>query len=270
MSFGQTNKSSFVFIIKFDRLAILTVYFHPCSLQDGVAADFTALTKTLYDLHKAEEPAYYKGSPLSELVVENFDEEQIWQELELQNNAVLKHFKTAAEEALSDETITLLEKEVEEPGDDEEEDRSVDEEFEEEGEPPRLSKNKTVQIEEMTEDYTDEDSDLDFDVDALEKREKLKKESERKGSKPKMVPSKVDDKFFKLSEMESFLDEMDKQEGKEKEDEDDVDYFQDVPSDEDDNLDLDEIISSKKLKKNIVCFFSTYTHFFYFVHVIFK
>lgn len=222
------------------------------SLQDEVAADFTSLTKTLYDLHKAQEPADYKGSPLAQLVVDNFDEEQIWQELELQNKAVLKHFKKAADEALSDETLTLLvdegEDEEEEEGDDDEvetgdENIEEEEEFEE---PPRRSKKMAVEAE----DYTDEDSDLDFDVDALEKREKQKTVMGKKGSKTKVVPSDVDDKFFKLSEMESFLDDMDKREGKEGEDEDDIDLFQDLPSDEDDDLDIDEIMSSKKQKKN--------------------
>uniref|UniRef100_A0A3Q3E9C0 U3 small nucleolar ribonucleoprotein protein MPP10 n=1 Tax=Labrus bergylta TaxID=56723 RepID=A0A3Q3E9C0_9LABR len=205
------------------------------SLQDGVAADFTSLTKTLYDLHKAQEPADYKGSPLPQLVVENFDEEQIWQELELQNNAVLKHFTNATEEALSDETLTLLAEE--------EDEKNVEEE-----EPAVRSKKMAVEAEDRAEDYTDEDSDLDFDVDALEKREKQKKESGRKGSKTKVVPSEVDDKFFKLSEMESFLDDMDKREGKD--DEDGVDYFQDLPSDEDEELDLDQIISKKQQKTN--------------------
>nr|XP_046245395.1 U3 small nucleolar ribonucleoprotein protein MPP10 [Scatophagus argus] len=218
------------------------------SLQDGVAADFISLTKTLYDLHKAQEPADYKGSPLAQLVVENFDEEQIWQELELQNNAVLKHFKNATDEVLSDETLTLLEEEEEKSSDEEEvetDDDSVDEDEEEE-KPPIRSKKMAVQAE----DYTDEDSDLDFDVDALEKREKQKKDIGRKSSKTKMVPSEVDDKFFKLSEMESFLDDMDKQEGKEDQNEDDIDYFQDLPSDEDDDLDLNQMLSTKKQKKS--------------------
>ncbi|XP_035538273.1 U3 small nucleolar ribonucleoprotein protein MPP10 [Morone saxatilis] len=214
------------------------------SLQDGVAADFTSLTKTLYDLHKAQEPADFKGSPLAQLVVENFDEEQIWQELELQNNAVLKHFKNATDEALSDATLMLLVEEEEEEEEEVETDgESVDEEEDEE-QPPGQSKKMAAKAE----DYTDEDSDLDFDVDALEKREKQKKEIGRKGSKTKVVPSEVDDKFFKLSEMESFLDDMDKREGKE-EDEDALDYFQDLPSDEDDDLDLEQILSTKKQKK---------------------
>ncbi|XP_074471727.1 U3 small nucleolar ribonucleoprotein MPP10 [Sebastes fasciatus] len=214
------------------------------SLQDGVAADFTSLTKTLYDLHKAQEPADYKGSPLAQLVVENFDEEQIWQELELQNNAVLKHFKNAADEALSDETLTVLVEEEEE--EEETDDENVEEEQEE---PPRQSKKMAVEAEDGAEGGTDEDSDLDFDVDALEKREKQKKEIGRKGSKTKVVPSEVDDTFFKLSEMESFLDDMDKREGKEDANENELDYFQDLPSDEDDDLDLDQILSTKKQKK---------------------
>ena len=246
----------------FEQLKLSTpitviVCVHFFSLQDGVAADFTSLTKTLYDLHKAQEPADYKGSPLAQLVVENFDEEQIWQELELQNDAVLKHFKNVIEEVVSDRTLTLLSEE-EENGEEEEgatDDENVIED--QDVEPPRLSKKKAVEAEEGSED----DSDVDFDVDALEKREKQKKASRRADSRTKVVPSEVDDKFFKLSEMESFLDDMDKREGKE-EDKDDLDYFQDLPSDEDDDLDLDQIISATKQKKKAVCIISHVSNLF--------
>lgn len=225
------------------------------SLQDGVAADFTSLTKTLYDLHKAEEPAYYKGSPLVQLVVENFDEEQIWQELELQNDAVLKHFNCAIDEASSDETFTLL---VEEESSSEKEvetdDGKVDEEEDERL--PRLSKKLASNVEDEAEDYTDEHSDVDFDIDALERRENQKKRVGKKESKTKLVPSEVDDRFFKLSEMESFLDDMDKREGKEDVHENDIDYFQDLPSDENDEQELDQILSTKK--KKTVCIFVTF------------
>ncbi|KAM9410476.1 U3 small nucleolar ribonucleoprotein MPP10 [Pholidichthys leucotaenia] len=220
------------------------------SLQDEVAADFTSLTKTLYDLHKAQEPPDYKGSPLAELIVENFDEEQIWQELELQNNVVLKHFKRAITEALSDEKLTLLEEE--EDGDEEVSGLEEEGETEDENTVEEQEEESSVQVKKMVmeaEKDSEEDSDLDFDVDALEKQEK-EKEMRKKGSKVKVVPSEVDDKFFKLSEMESFLDDMDKQEGKE--DEDGIDYFQDLPSDEDEDLNLDEIFSSKKQKKKNV------------------
>lgn len=222
-----------------------------------MAADFTSLTKTLYDLQKAQEPADYKGSPLALLVVENFDEEQIWQELELQNNSLLKHFKNVTDEALSDGTLTLLAEEEEENSDEEEVetgDENIDDDDDEvvEEDTPKQSRKVAA----GADDFTDEDSDLDFDVDALEKREKEKKGIGRKGSKTKVIPSEVDDKFFKLSEMESFLDDMDKREGKEDGDEDDLDYFQDLPSDDDDDLDLEEILSTKRQKKNTVCILS--------------
>uniref|UniRef100_A0A8C1XWP0 U3 small nucleolar ribonucleoprotein protein MPP10 n=1 Tax=Cyprinus carpio TaxID=7962 RepID=A0A8C1XWP0_CYPCA len=92
------------------------------SVQDALATDFRSLTKTLYDLHKAHEPADCKGSPLEQLVIENFDEEQIWQELELQNDALLTHFEEAVEQAVTDDTITFF-KDTEE---EEEEEEDVD------------------------------------------------------------------------------------------------------------------------------------------------
>ncbi|CAB1339546.1 unnamed protein product [Coregonus sp. 'balchen'] len=224
--------------------------------RDGVATDFTSLTKTLYDLHKTHEPEDSKGSPLDQLVVENFDEEQIWQELELQNTAVLKHFETAVSQAALDTALSILFNEEdadEEPdegdeqdGDDiEEEMRDGDLEDGEGEEPPML---KTA-MDALRGDNTDEDSDVDFDVDALEKQAKQKKCSAGRESKPLGPPSEVDDRFFKLSEMESFLDDMDKREGKEGDD--DVDYFQDLPSgDEDEDIDLfGENVSSKENKK---------------------
>lgn len=232
-------------------------HFCPISLQDGVAADFTSLTKTLYDLHKVEEPSNYRGSPLDELVVENFDEEQIWQELELQNCAVLKHFQNAIRTALSDGTLTLVaEDETAEESVEEEEvqsNHSVD--LDEDEPPSKDSKVKDSEVEDEADDYTDEGSDLDFDVDALEKQERQKKNASQPRQKAKVFHSEVDDKFFKLSEMEFFLDDMDKREGKDEEKEGDIDYFQDLPSDMDDeDLDLDQILSSKKTKKSTVSF----------------
>ncbi|KAM4744794.1 U3 small nucleolar ribonucleoprotein MPP10 [Anableps anableps] len=217
------------------------------SLQDGPATEFTSLTKTLYDLQKSQEPAGYKGSPLAQLVVDNFDEEQIWQELELQNNAVMKHFKNAIDKALINKLTLLSEEEEAEEEDENAEDDEGETDDENDTEQPSKLRNKKAA---ETESDSEEDSDVDFDVDAFEKREKQRKQSARNDPRAKAVPSEVDDKFFKLSEMESFLDEMDKRERKDDDGEDDIDYFQDVPSDEDDDLDLEQIMSSKKQKKN--------------------
>lgn len=223
------------------------------SLQDGAAADFTSLAKTLYDLAKSQETADCKGSPLAQLLVDDFDEEQIWQEVELQNTAVLTHFGRKVHKAAQDDTLTLIEEEEEEEDVAEEameeEEEDGEEEEEDEETPVKRPRRKAVKRQDE-EDVDDEDSDLDFDVDELEKREK-RQQKKKPAATMKGFPaesSEVDDRFFKLAEMESFLDDMDKQEDKETED--GVDYFQDVPSDnEGDTLNLEELFSAKKKTK---------------------
>ncbi|KAK7170520.1 hypothetical protein R3I94_000654 [Phoxinus phoxinus] len=229
------------------------------SVQDALATDFTSLTKTLYDLHKAHKPAYCKGSPLVQLAIENFDEEQIWQELELQNTALLTRFEKSVEQAVADDTITLSFEGTEEEDDDDEEevDNGLEEEIE--GEDDGKLEDDDKDEEEKTEqrlkpsasnkedDFSGEDSDLDFDVDKFEKQTK-QRQSATKLSKSNKTPSEVDDRFFKLSEMEAFLDNMDKREGKENVDED-IDYFQNLPSDEEEELRFDKPVKLKQQKK---------------------
>ncbi|CAL8350852.1 unnamed protein product [Merluccius merluccius] len=220
------------------------------SLQDGAAADFTSLAKSLYDLNKTQESADRHGGTLAELAVDSFDEEQVWQMLELQNTVVLTHFEVKVQEAAEDETLTLIQ---EEEGDGEEEavddgggEEEQQEEEEEEETPAKRRRRKAVK---RQDEDSEEDSDLDFDVDELEKREKQKKSVVAARKRLPEEPSEVDDRFFKLSEMESFLDDMDKQEGKEKED--DIDYFQDLPSDnEGETFNLEKPITAKKPKKS--------------------
>lgn len=230
------------------------------SVQDALAADFTSLTKTLYDLHKAHEPAYCKGSPLVQLAIENFDEEQIWQELELQNTALLTRFEKSVEEAVADDTITFIE-DTEEEEDDGEVDNGLEEEIEGEDDDDKLEdddKDEEEKIEQRLkpsasneeDDFSGEDSDLDFDVDKFEKQTK-QRQSATKLSKSNGTPSEVDDGFFKLSEMEAFLDNMDKREGKESVDED-IDYFQNLPSDEEEELRFDKPVRLKQQKKVMV------------------
>ncbi|TRZ03615.1 hypothetical protein DNTS_014303 [Danionella cerebrum] len=225
------------------------------SVQDALGSDFISLTKTLYDLHKCNEPAYFKGSPLGKLVTENFDEEQIWQELELQNNPLLTFAEQAVEQALTDDTITFLEEEDEDEEEDEEEEKKdVDEEKTddldvalEQDESEEETHQRLKPSEE--EDLSGEDSDLDFDVDKFEKQSKQKQPA-GKLAKPKSkgFASAVDDRFFKLSDMEAFLDDMDKREGKESHGQE-VNYFRDLSSDEDEGLIFDKPAEDTKQKK---------------------
>ncbi|NWW40516.1 MPP10 protein, partial [Panurus biarmicus] len=207
------------------------------SVQDGLAAEFRAMTKTLYDMNKGSN--IVRGGPLKKLVIENFDEEQIWQQLELQNNAVLDFFKTSIARDAEDEDLCLL-SDQEEDGSDAE--TSSDKELEDnimEVETEQMNvytkdkdktkaKEKQSKLRESTmEKYSDEDSDIDFDIEALEQQAKTAKETtlRKKGRK-----SVVDDKFFKLAEMEAFLEHAEK-EDKEEEEEEDINYFEDIISD---------------------------------------
>lgn len=230
------------------------------SVQDALATDFTSLTKTLYDLHKTYEPAVFKGSPLEQLAIENFDEEQIWQELELQNTALLTQFEETVEQAVADDTITFFEDSEEEEeneemdngleeeseGEDDDDDKHEDDDKDEE---EKIKQRLKPSASNEEDDFSGEDSDLDFDVDKFEKQTKQRK-SATKLSKSNWTSSEVDDRFFKLSEMEAFLDDMDKREGKESVGEE-IDYFQSLPSDEEE-LSFDKPVALKKQKKVMV------------------
>lgn len=188
-------------------------------------------------------------------MVENFDEEQIWQELELQNTAVLHHFEAAVSKAVTDDKLTLIEESEEEGeeeedgggGQNDEDDNEEEEEKEKGGDQRKDGGNPKTSASDDEDELYDEESDIDFDVDKLEKQSKHKKETEAKIAKSRTV-SEVDDRFFKLSEMEAFLDDMDKREGKERAGEE-IDYFQDLPSDEEDELAFDKPAASKSKKK---------------------
>ncbi|XP_069838041.1 U3 small nucleolar ribonucleoprotein protein MPP10 [Dendropsophus ebraccatus] len=244
------------------------------SVQEGLASELSNLTKALYDLHKAE-GALKRGSPLNELIIENFDEEQIWQQLELQNRAILGHFTEAVNQSVRDKGIYIFQQSKEEEDDDisdidqdeeregaseidqeegegiseidqeeEEEEDSTTKSCEDKGRNAKLSlakRSKKVTLER----YSDDDSDMDFDIDKLEKEQK--KNPVKKAAKKFIEKSIVDDKFFKLSEMEAFLEAAEKEDDRQKEEDDDkedVDYFEDM-----DSFDDDEEIQIKGLRK---------------------
>ncbi|XP_019359892.1 PREDICTED: U3 small nucleolar ribonucleoprotein protein MPP10 [Gavialis gangeticus] len=216
--------------------------FFPFSVQDGLAADFRSLTKTLYDLHKVLGADAIHGSPLKELVIESFDEEQIWQQLELQNDAVLDYFKNEVARNVKDKDLFLIpvqeedgsdaemssEKEME-PEDGMEADQILDDAEDESEVTEKQTKSRTLKRQQ----YSDEDSDIDFDIDELEEETKKSKMTTSKKMGEKSI---VDDKFFKLWEMEAFLDDLEKTERREMEEDDDdeINYFEDMYSEEED------------------------------------
>ncbi|NXL91844.1 MPP10 protein, partial [Alectura lathami] len=234
------------------------------SVQDGLAADFRTLTKTLYDLNKALGSSVVRGSPLKELVIENFDEEQIWQQLELQNNAVLDFFKKSVARDANDKDLCLVSdqeddgSDAEASSDNELEDIMEAETEQENAYAKQQTKAKEKQSkprESVTEKYSDEDSDVDFDIEALEQQTKTAKETTLKKPGRKSI---VDDKFFKLAEMEAFLEHVEKENGeREEEEEDDINYFEDIISDDEEEEFEETKVKSMKSSRDL-----TYKDFF--------
>lgn len=244
------------------------------TIQHELASKFTSLTKVLYDFNKVLENDRKHGSPLEKLMINNFDDEQIWQQLELQNEPILQHFQSAISETIEDEDISLLpeseeqeceedvmeleaagqedleqdleEEEVEEAEEEEVSDLSADDPDADQ----RATNSSKLHLRESP-DFSDENSDLDFDISKLERQSKVQSRVPKPKQKP-IEKSIVDDKFFKLSEMETFLENMEKEEEhRDDQEEDDVDFFEDVDSDEDEGLFGGQDLKSGKSSRNL-------------------
>ncbi|ERE78248.1 U3 small nucleolar ribonucleoprotein protein MPP10 [Cricetulus griseus] len=238
------------------------------TIQNGLASNFTSLTKVLYDFNKILENGRISGSPLQKLEINNFDDEQIWQQLELQNEPVLQYFQNAVSETIEDEDLSLLpeseDQECEEDASEVEQEVESQEKLETDAEEEQLSdvaadapkvgqrdRSSTKPDPRKSPVFSDEDSDLDFDISKLEQQTKMQ-------TKPPGKPrekSVVDDKFFKLSEMESFLEKVEKEEEKrpdDEEEEEEIDFFEDIDSDEDEGgLFGRQKIKSSKSSRNL-------------------
>ncbi|XP_072167521.1 U3 small nucleolar ribonucleoprotein protein MPP10-like [Diadema setosum] len=248
------------------------------SCQPKHEAVLTSCTKSLFDeaaSHGRE--TIGSSNPLSELITEGFDEEQIWQELELQNepciDSLLKRVAKAVagsssqRHARRQEMVSQGEEgETDESDHTEDEDEHSDDQDDGEEDPDESNADiQRTRHRKDGEDFDDSDeSDTNFDIDSLQMRTKLRgkvsvKEDTAHSGKGRTKSSVVDDMFFKLDDMERFLEMEDAREAKrlrqmerreaggkpggdddegeedeEEEDDDEmVDYFDDASSDED-------------------------------------
>lgn len=247
---------------------------------------FKTSTKLIYDFCKNCENKRQQDEALPELIVKHFDDEQIWQELELQNNSVVDKLlgnvvglvtKLDSVNFLADghgiekQTKSRNKKTqkkdlMNDPNNEEEEESD---ETDKEIDKIKL-KLEDSEDEDMNDDDDDDDDDMDFDFDSINPIQDKNNDNDTsddadgnanvdeidldagKKKKKKKKPVKgsiVDDKFFKLAEMEAFLEqedakEMKKQRQEEKgdnsddeSDEDDIDLFTNFTS-EDEEVNL--------------------------------
>ncbi|XP_011377424.2 U3 small nucleolar ribonucleoprotein protein MPP10 [Pteropus vampyrus] len=173
----------------------------------------------------------------------------------MQNEPVLRFFENAVGDTIKDGDISLLpendERECEEGDSEMEADGQEDLEQDEEEEAPGpggddADDDETAQRSSESRlrkspVFSDEDSDLDFDISKLEQQCKVQNRVPRKPREK----SVVDDQFFKLSEMETFLETVEKEEERRGDaEEDEIDFFEDVGSGEDEG----GLFGSEKLK----------------------
>ncbi|XP_053984486.1 U3 small nucleolar ribonucleoprotein protein MPP10 [Hylaeus volcanicus] len=189
------------------------------SVQNHVALEFKNSIKRLYDFTK--EQSERNTNALPELVTEGFDEEQIWQQLELQNESELIHFLTDVSKVLAGSKKLTMPISTSKP----EIVHSSD-------------KNVEMEEENISEEEVSEDEEA-----------KLKRESKKQKKLMKKLKTKtsvVDDKFFKLQELDEYLTKEDKKEIQSEKhdqgsDDESVDLFNDF-SDDDDNTGEEKLV----------------------------
>ncbi|XP_047354509.1 U3 small nucleolar ribonucleoprotein protein MPP10 isoform X1 [Vespa velutina] len=182
------------------------------SVQNGVAVNFKNTMKQLYDFTK--EQTERSTNALPELLTDGFDEEQIWQQLELQNEGELIHFLSGISKLLAGKKALTLPISTTKP-ESREENSERDDEVE----------NATSVIQHRrAKGKEDEESKSSF--------EKIKRIKERKRK------SIVDDKFFKLQELDEYLtnedrrEKLNKRDANESDDDESLDLFNDLSEEE--------------------------------------
>lgn len=284
------------------------------SADNSHSSQYIGHLKNLYDISKSLSQDSPSSAALKELIVTDFDDEQIWQQLELENELCISNLLNGAAKLISskikcsfkpvkqDSSKTrsnqskdqnMLENEVKmkdkvsrlrKRSEELDEEEDLDGDFSDDDEDDNDIEEKLDVIDKNDKffDFTgDSDEDLNFDFGPLgqkgdldeelfkddqeeeNKKIKSKKKSvtfqdevgqestknNKKGNKKQIKKnckkgSIVDDAFFKLSELEEFLDKEDKREERrlrkekngddeeEEEEIEDIDMFQDVESED--------------------------------------
>ncbi|KAF9978446.1 U3 snoRNP protein [Actinomortierella ambigua] len=217
---------------------------------DQFADQAKAMTKHLYDLGKASETEDMKNqsSMLEELFIDGFDNDQIWEEIQMQNvpfldylKSQLKALKTGKKAVEEDDEEGADAVDGAEQNDDdsdigEHEEMEVDEDeagmMDSDMEHDSDMLDSALSEEEEGEEEEDADAqELDADEDEDEEEEESEEEDLEDLDLPatkKAKKSEVDDDFFNIDEFNALTEkqEQDELEGREPDD-DEIDYFAD-------------------------------------------
>ncbi|EZA57823.1 U3 small nucleolar ribonucleoprotein MPP10 [Ooceraea biroi] len=168
--------------------------------------DFKANIKYVYDFTK--EQSRRKTNALPELVTKDFDEEQIWQQVELQNEGEITHLFIDVSKVLTSKQLMI---------------------------PVCPTKPEPVQV--TTDELYQEDANISDDKDSENENELKSSLKKRKTKQKKKKASIVDDKFFKLQELDEYLNKEEKKEKRNDRESDDesVDLFNDFSDEEDED-----------------------------------
>lgn len=211
------------------------------AVQNDVKDDIKSLVKSLYDFTKTQDKDVKrpKKGALPELIVQDLDEEQIWQEIELQNNECWDQLVWEVANCMTLKNDLIFPVNTDKPT---ESAKDTEEDYEDI--PPEQDEDLegSDQEEGEAEEFASEDNPSDEEI--LEDEEEPEK-PKKKILKPnmKVKPSIVDDQFFKLQEMEQFLLKEEKNDGSNKKkvsedsDEESIDLFEGIDEDDDDDGD---------------------------------
>lgn len=214
------------------------------SVQTAANTKFKTITKDLYNFVNRNFTLQGLTRSLPELYIDGFDEEQIWQQLELHNEPCFNILVKNVAKLLSgkDKKLTFYKVEVQADEAEEEEENVKENEQDKDSVASDLSFELPADSD-NDESGHDDDSDLDetddlkFDEYKMldeEREERPKKNKEQ--SMGKIRKTEVDDEFFKVGEMEKFLEKEEAEKPSVNDDDaESIDYFEDVLSDDEEN-----------------------------------
>lgn len=191
------------------------------------------LTKTKKKKNKRQNTISKAEAPVPTLITEDFDEDQIWEEVELQNGLMYDNLVTSVSKLLAYQEKSVQQEQDSGGASSEEEEDEL------EADDNRRSTSSKNSVPE-------EDDDSDF----FESDEKYRKRGNKQGVEGKQyTKSIVDDKFFSLAQMTEHIEQVEaeiekaeaiksgqlKDDQDESDEEDQIDLFEDVPSDDDES-----------------------------------